>query len=119
HRQDRLRDERQTRQRLRSEALRHQGKFRSAGELDADRAVNRRICGRPIKHRGCRAILRTPWSGESSDPNLGVLLMPLITVRTLEGLLTPAQKKAMIERVTDAALSVEGDAFRPVTWVLI
>jgi len=45
--------------------------------------------------------------------------MPLITVRTLEGLLTAAQKKAMVERVTDAALSVEGEAFRPVTWVIV
>ena len=45
--------------------------------------------------------------------------MPLITVRTLEGLLTPAQKKAMIERVTDAALSVEGEACRTVAWVII
>ena len=45
--------------------------------------------------------------------------MPLITVRTLEGLLSPAQKKAMIERVTDAALSVEGEAFRPVAWVIV
>lgn len=45
--------------------------------------------------------------------------MPLITVRTLEGLLTPAQKRAMIERVTDAALSVEGEAYRPVTWVIV
>ncbi len=45
--------------------------------------------------------------------------MPLITVRTLEGLLTPDQKKAMVERVTDAALSVEGEAFRSVAWVII
>jgi 4-oxalocrotonate tautomerase len=45
--------------------------------------------------------------------------MPLITVRTLEGLLSPAQKKTMIERVTDAALSVEGEAFRPLAWVII
>jgi len=45
--------------------------------------------------------------------------MPLITVRTLEGLLSPAQKKTMIERVTDAALSVEGEAYRPVAWVII
>ena len=45
--------------------------------------------------------------------------MPLITVRTLEGLLTPAQKKTMIERVTEAALSVEGEAFRPVAWVIV
>ena len=45
--------------------------------------------------------------------------MPLITVRTLEGLLTPEQKKLMIERVTNAALSVEGEAFRPVAWVIV
>ena len=45
--------------------------------------------------------------------------MPLITVRTLEGLLTPDQKKEMIERVTEAALSVEGEAFRPVAWVIV
>jgi len=45
--------------------------------------------------------------------------MPLITVRTLEGLLDPAQKKMMIERVTQAALSVEGEAYRPVTWVIV
>lgn len=30
-----------------------------------------------------------------------------------------AGKKAMIERVTDAALSVESAAFRPVTWVIV
>jgi len=45
--------------------------------------------------------------------------MPLITLRTLEGLLTPEQKKTMIERLTDAALSVEGAAFRSVAWVII
>ena len=45
--------------------------------------------------------------------------MPLITVRTLEGLLTAEQKKLMIERVTNAALSVEGEAYRPVTWVIV
>jgi 4-oxalocrotonate tautomerase len=45
--------------------------------------------------------------------------MPLITVRTLEGLLTPDQKTRMIERVTEAALSVEGEAFRPVAWVIV
>jgi len=45
--------------------------------------------------------------------------MPLITVRTLEGLLTAQQKETMIERVTNAALSVEGEAYRPVTWVIV
>ena len=45
--------------------------------------------------------------------------MPLITVRTLAGLLTAEQKKTMIERVTDAALSVEGEAYRPVCWVIV
>jgi len=33
--------------------------------------------------------------------------------------LTAEQKKTMIERVTDAALSVEGEAYRPVCWVIV
>ena len=45
--------------------------------------------------------------------------MPLINVRLLEGMLTPAQKKTIIERLTDAMVAIEGEAYRPVTWVVI
>jgi 4-oxalocrotonate tautomerase len=45
--------------------------------------------------------------------------MPLVTIKGVGGYLSPAQKKMMIERVTDAVLSVEGEGLRPVTWVIL
>ena len=45
--------------------------------------------------------------------------MPLVTIDLIEGVFTPGQKKAMIEKVTDAMLAVEGEAMRQVTWVKI
>ena len=45
--------------------------------------------------------------------------MPLVEIKGVGGYLSPEQKKTMIERVTDAVLSVEGEGLRPVTWVII
>lgn len=45
--------------------------------------------------------------------------MPLVTIKLIEGIFTNEQKRQMIERVTDAMLSIEGENLRPVTWVLI
>lgn len=45
--------------------------------------------------------------------------MPLVTIDVIEGVFTPEQKKAMIHKVTDAMLAVEGEAMRQVTWVKI
>jgi 4-oxalocrotonate tautomerase len=45
--------------------------------------------------------------------------MPLINVRLIEGVFTPAQKKAMVERLTDTMVAIEGESMRPVTWVVI
>ena len=45
--------------------------------------------------------------------------MPLIDIQLIKGVFTPEQKKRMIEKVTDAMVSVEGEALRPVTWVRI
>ena len=45
--------------------------------------------------------------------------MPLINVRLIEGVFTPVQKKAMVERLTDAMVEIEGESLRPVTWVVI
>jgi 4-oxalocrotonate tautomerase len=45
--------------------------------------------------------------------------MPLVTIRLIEGVFSKEQKQQMIERVTDAMLSIEGENLRPVTWVLI
>ena len=45
--------------------------------------------------------------------------MPLVTIDVIKDVFTPAQKKALIERVTDAMVSVEGEALRGVTWVKV
>jgi 4-oxalocrotonate tautomerase len=45
--------------------------------------------------------------------------MPLINVKLIDGVFSPVQKKQIVERITDAMVSVEGEAMRPVTWVVI
>ncbi len=45
--------------------------------------------------------------------------MPLVDIQLIEGVFTPAQKRELIEKVTEAMVSVEGEALRPVTWVRI
>jgi 4-oxalocrotonate tautomerase len=45
--------------------------------------------------------------------------MPLVNIDVIKDVFTPSQKRELIERVTEAMVSVEGEAMRPVTWVRI
>ena len=45
--------------------------------------------------------------------------MPLVDIQLIRGVFTPEQKRRMIQKVTDAMVSVEGEAMRPVTWVRV
>ena len=45
--------------------------------------------------------------------------MPLVLIKGVANYLTPVQKEEIIEKVTDAVVSVEGEGLRAVTWVLI
>jgi 4-oxalocrotonate tautomerase len=45
--------------------------------------------------------------------------MPLVTIDVIRDAFTPEQKHAIIEKVTEAMVAVEGEAMRPVTWVKI
>ena len=45
--------------------------------------------------------------------------MPLIEVHLIENAFTPEQKRQVIEKLTDAMVSVEGENMRGVTWVTI
>ncbi|MBD3781501.1 MAG: tautomerase family protein [Micrococcales bacterium] len=45
--------------------------------------------------------------------------MPFIQVKVIEDVFTPDQKRQIVERVTDAMVSVEGEAMRPVTWCVV
>jgi 4-oxalocrotonate tautomerase len=47
------------------------------------------------------------------------LQMPLVDIQLIKGVFSPEQKKTMISKVTDAMVSVEGEAMRPVTWVRV
>jgi 4-oxalocrotonate tautomerase len=48
-----------------------------------------------------------------------MFLMPMAQIKLIEGVFTDAQKKEMIEKVTDAIVAVEGENMRGVTWVVI
>ena len=45
--------------------------------------------------------------------------MPLIQVKLIEKVFTPQQKQQMIEKITDAVVSIEGESLRPYTWVVL
>ena len=45
--------------------------------------------------------------------------MPMVKINIIENVFTPEQKREMIEKVTDAMVSIEGEAMRGVTWVII
>jgi 4-oxalocrotonate tautomerase len=45
--------------------------------------------------------------------------MPLVNIELIENVFTPAQKKEMIEKVSEVMISIEGEALRPYTLVKI
>ena len=45
--------------------------------------------------------------------------MPLINVKLIDGVLGGKQKRQIIERLTDAMVSIEGENMRQVTWGVI
>jgi 4-oxalocrotonate tautomerase len=45
--------------------------------------------------------------------------MPLVDIHLIEGVFDKNQKQAMISKVTDAMVGIEGEAMRGVTWVRV
>ena len=45
--------------------------------------------------------------------------MPLVNVKLIEGVFTPAQKQEMIRKLTDTMVSIEGENLRPATVVVL
>jgi 4-oxalocrotonate tautomerase len=45
--------------------------------------------------------------------------LPLINVRLIEGVFNEDEKHAMIEKLTDTMVEIEGENMRGVTWVVI
>jgi len=45
--------------------------------------------------------------------------MPFINVKVIEGVFSKAQKKEIVQKLTDTMVSIEGENMRQVTWVVI
>lgn len=45
--------------------------------------------------------------------------MPLINVKIIEGVFSQSQKQEIIQKLTDALVSIEGENMRPVTWCIV
>lgn len=45
--------------------------------------------------------------------------MPLVNVKLIEGVFTPAQKQDMIRKLTDTMVAIEGETLRQATLVVL
>lgn len=45
--------------------------------------------------------------------------MPLINVKLIEGVFSPAQKQEIVRKLTDATVGIEGENMRAVTWCVV
>ncbi len=45
--------------------------------------------------------------------------MPFIDIKVIQGVFTPEEKRELVERVSEAAIAVEGEALRPFTTTAI
>ncbi|MCL3861069.1 4-oxalocrotonate tautomerase family protein [Actinotalea sp. K2] len=45
--------------------------------------------------------------------------MPFVNVKVIENVFTDEQKQEILNRVTEAMVSIEGEAMRGVTWVVV
>lgn len=45
--------------------------------------------------------------------------MPLINVKLIQGVFSNDQKQDIVRRLTDTMVAIEGEAMRPVTWVVV
>jgi len=55
----------------------------------------------------------------TNDKNLKGYGMPLVDIELIEGVFDKSQKEAMIRKITDVMVEIEGEAMRGVTWVRV
>src|SRR5260370_40242584 len=61
----------------------------------------------------------TPQHVAGTHANKGEETMPFINVKLIEGVFSETQKHDIIERLTDAMVSIEGENMRGVTWCVV
>ena len=45
--------------------------------------------------------------------------MPMVQVKLVKGVFDADQKQEMIHKITETMVGIEGEALRPVTWVIV
>ena len=45
--------------------------------------------------------------------------MPLVQVKLIKGVFDQSQKQEMVHKITETMVGIEGEALRPVTWVIV
>ena len=45
--------------------------------------------------------------------------MPMVQVKLVKGVFDTDQKQEMIHKITETMVGIEGEALRPVTWVIV
>ncbi|MET1028125.1 MAG: 4-oxalocrotonate tautomerase family protein [Dongiaceae bacterium] len=45
--------------------------------------------------------------------------MPLVNIKVIEGVFSPAQKADLVQNLTEAVIAVAGEKVRSVTWVML
>lgn len=53
------------------------------------------------------------------DATHGESAMPLVDIQLIKGVFNDAQKREMIQKVTETMVGIEGESLRGVTWVRI
>ena len=49
----------------------------------------------------------------------GAFEMPLINVKVIEGVFSSSQRREIVQKLTDAMVSIEGENMRGVTWCVL
>ena len=70
------------------------------------------------RHNSRLSICRAS-PNDTAQSHEGGVHMPLINVKLIEDVFTPEQKGEIVEKLTDAMVSIEGENMRGVTWVVI
>src|SRR5262249_53871504 len=88
---------------------------------NAQPPAHRRRAGKKIRNPlgSATAVLALLLSRDCSRLPTRRAAMPLVNVRLIAGVFTPAQKQEMIRRLTEAIVSIEGEGLRAVTWVVV
>jgi 4-oxalocrotonate tautomerase len=98
------------------------------GVDDSDRTEDAEFHGCSLPARPCKALVqptaRPPQALRrkvtASNPTIDKeKAMPFVNVKLIEGVFSQDQKAEMITKITEAMVDVEGEAMRPVTWVVL